>query len=434
MIVDYAEENPDGWIVGRGWDQNDWAVNEYPTRTVLDSLFPDRPIFIKRIDGHAALTNAVGLKAGGVTSQSTIDGGEILMMGEIPSGVLIDNAADLVEDSIPQRSSAYKHKALLDAQENCFAVGLTTVSDAGMDKDEIELIQKMHEEGALKMRIYAMLSDNKENLDHYLASGPVKTDRLDVRSFKFYADGALGSRGACLISPYSDVVHGKHLGFMLDNIEYYREYARLLYDAGFQMNTHCIGDSANRVILDIYGSVLQGENDRRWRIEHAQVVHKKDIEKFAAYSIVPSVQPTHATSDMYWAEQRLGRNRVRRAYAYKELKEQLGMIALGTDFPIEKIPPLHTYYAATVRKDHKDFPQSGFQSENALDRMDALKGMTLWAAMANFQEMEKGSLESGKFADLVILDRDIISIPADEILQAEVTHTLLNGEIVFETE
>jgi hypothetical protein len=293
----------------------------------------------------------------------------------------------------------------------------------------VDLIDEMHKNGELKMRVYAMLTDNKENLDYYLQHGIYKTDRLNVRSFKFYADGALGSRGACLLEDYSDKKGWK--GFLLSKPEYFREIAEKMFEKKFQMNTHCIGDSANRFLLNTYGSVLKGKNDKRWRIEHAQVIGKNDFEKFGMYSVVPSVQPTHATSDMYWAKDRLGEERIKSAYAYKDLLKAAGIVALGTDFPVEDINPLYTFYAAVVRKDLKGFPKDGFQMENALNREETLKGMTIWAAYANFEEKEKGSIEPGKFADFVILDKDIMKINIDSVPNVKVLATYLNGEKVY---
>jgi predicted amidohydrolase YtcJ len=418
------------WVVGRGWDQNDWEDKTFPDNSQLDSLFPGTPVLLRRVDGHGALANSMALALAGITVDTKVSGGEIGIVDGKLTGILVDNAVDLVKDIIPEPSEELKTQAWLEAQKNCFAVGLTTVDDAGLKWQEIELLQKLQEEGKVKMRVYAMASDTEENLAYFLKSGPIKTDRLSVRSFKFYADGALGSRGACLLSPYADMINA-HTGFMLDSIGHFKETAQLLYDAGFQMCTHCIGDSANRVILNVYGDVLGGVNDFRWRIEHAQVVHKQDIEKFGQYSIIPSIQPTHATSDMYWAGERLGNTRLRRAYAYQELKLQLGMVALGTDFPIEGISPLNTFYAATVRKDHDNYPQDGFQTENALTRMEALKGMTIWAALSNFEEMEKGTLEPGKFGDFVVLDRDILKVADDQLLDTKVLLTVIGGEIVY---
>lgn len=423
--------NSAGWIKGKNWDQNKWPGKAYPNKSELDKLFPDTPVLLKRVDRHAAIVNQKALDLAGITTETTIEGGAILLENGELQGVLIDNAVDLVEDVIPEpRYEESLTKALLDAQRDCFAVGLTTVTDAGMDRREVEVIDSLQERGELKMRVIAMLSDNEENMEHYLKEGPVIKDRLQVSSFKFYADGALGSRGACLLNDYSDLNGSK--GFLLSDPDHFREAANKLYDAGFQMNTHCIGDSANRMILDIYGDVLGGVNDRRWRIEHAQVVHKQDIPKFGAYSIIPSIQPTHATSDMHMAEFRLGRNRIRRAYAYEELRQQLGMVALGTDFPIEGISPINTFYAATVRKDAAGQPEDGFLPENRLSRKDALKGITLWAAIAGFEEHTRGSLEEGKFADFVVLDRDLLNVADADMLQTKVVYTVINGEVVYQ--
>lgn len=432
-VQKHADAYPDGWLIGRGWDQNDWEVQEYPGRAALDSLFPDRPVLLTRVDGHAALANKVALEMAEVTPGETMIGGEFETdpEGAYLTGILIDNAIDRVSNLIPEADRATKERALMEAQERCFAVGLTTVAIAGLDHRDIALIDSLQESGELKMRVYAMLSDTDENIEAFLDRGPLVKDRLTVRSFKFYADGALGSRGACLIRPYSDRMSEKHVGFLLDSIEHFKNRALQMHAAGFQMNTHCIGDSANRVMLQIYGDVLEGQNDLRWRIEHAQVVHKEDIPLFGAYSVIPSVQPTHATSDMYWAEIRLGRNRLRRAYAYQDLLEQNGLLALGTDFPVEGISPLNTFYAATVRKDVKGYPEGGFLPENALSRDQALMGMTLWAAIANFEEHNKGSLTDGKFGDFVVLDRDLRSVSDSLILEAKVISTFVNGERVW---
>jgi len=431
-VVAFSKEHPTGWVTGRGWDHTDWAIKEFPNKAALDSLFPDRPVAVRRVDGHAVLVNQVALDAAGITATTTVPGGEIQLTNGALSGILLDNAYDLVDAVIPAPDEATKQKALLQAQQNCWAVGLTTVCDAGLDRAEIELIDQMHQSGNLKMRIYAMISDKPENLDHYLKVGPYKTERLNVRSFKFYADGALGSRGACLIDPYSDIHDRTHHGLTIRDADHYRKYATELNNAGFQMNTHCIGDSATRTLLKIYAEELKGITDNRWRIEHAQVMHPDDFYLFGEYAIIPSVQPTHATSDMYWAAERLGPDRVQTAYAYKQLFEQNGIIALGTDFPVEGINPINTFYSAVFRKDANQFPESGFQPENALTREQALKGMTIWAALAGFEESEKGSLEVGKMADFVILDRDIMKAPEDQLLDTKVVYTCVGGEIVFD--
>lgn len=429
-VKDHAAKSNDTWIRGRGWDQNDWTIQEFPDRQILDSLFPDRPVMLKRIDGHAMLVNEKALMLAGINLATQVEGGTIVYKNGRLTGVLVDNAMNLVENILPPPTKEFDIRALLDAQKNCFNVGLTTVDDAGIMKEDIDLIKELHAKGDLKMRIYAMLSDEKSNFDYYLHHGIDTTDRLSVRAFKFYADGALGSRGACLLAPYSDVMPGPVYGMLLDSVAHFRRSMWELREIGFQVCTHAIGDSANRAILDIYQEMVGELPDHRWRIEHAQVVHENDLPRFATLRVIPSIQPTHATSDMPWAESRLGRNRVRRAYTYRELKEQLGMAALGTDFPIEDISPLKTFYAAVSRKDLNGQPNEGWQKENALTREDALRGMTIWAAIANFEEHKKGSLEIGKFADIVMLDRDILKIQENEILNTKVTLTMVGGEIV----
>jgi predicted amidohydrolase YtcJ len=294
----------------------------------------------------------------------------------------------------------------------------------------INTINELQHKGDLKMRLYVMLADRQENYDYLFKHGIIKTPGLNVRAFKVYADGALGSRGACLLQPYAD--SAKWSGFLLSGQKHFEEIAPKIAAHGFQMCTHAIGDSAVRVMLKVYAANLKGKNDLRWRIEHSQVASPQDLDKFGQYSIIPSVQPTHATSDMYWAGKRLGNQRLKTAYAYKQLLKQNGWLPLGTDFPVENINPLYTFYAAVERKDLKGFPQGGFQPENALSRIEALKGMTIWAAKANFEEKEKGSIEPGKFADFVILDKDIMKIKGSEIPATKVTKTYINGVKVYD--
>lgn len=419
------------WLTGRGWDQNDWAEKQFPDKKILDSLFPRTPVFLKRVDGHAALANAEALQRAGISASTVIPGGIIEIKNNELTGILIDNAVDFVEKKIPVFSREQKTKALTDAQHNCFAAGLTTVSDAGLPSSDIFLIDELQKAGMLKMRVYAMLDgNNPDSLKKYLEIKPFKTERLSVRAFKLYADGSLGSRGALLLEEYSD--KPGHYGLPINTKEYLTEAARMLDRNGFQMCTHAIGDSAGRMMLNIYAEVLKGTNDKRWRIEHCQVVHPDDRKKFSEYNIIPSVQPTHATSDMYWADERLGKERVKNAYAYKELFELNRMIALGTDFPVENISPLKTFYAAVFRKDEKGYPETGFQVQDALTREEALRGMTIFAAIADFEENEKGSLEEGKCADFVILDTDIINAAPEQIFNAKVLGTFVNGEKVFE--
>lgn len=429
-LSDFAKTHPDGWLIGNGWDQNDWDNKAFPTNEKLTALFPDRPVFLNRIDGHAAIANQKALNDAGIKSEQKLVGGDMLTENGKLTGVLIDNAVALVERKIPSPDAKLAEKIFIDAQKNCFAAGLTTIDDCGLSYLAVEFIEKLQKENKLKMRLYVMLSDEPDNYKYLFSRGPIKTDRLNVRAFKVYADGALGSRGACLLHPYSDMPDKR--GFLLSDQKHFEEVATKIAANHFQMCTHAIGDSANRVILNIYNKILKGKNDQRWRIEHAQVVNAKDFDLFGKASIIPSVQPTHATSDMYWAQKRLGAERLKSAYAYKQLLKQNGWIPLGTDFPVENINPLLTFYAATVRADAKGFPNGGFQIENALTPEEALRGMTIWAAKANFEEHEKGSLEKGKFADFVMLDHDILKSTPQNILKTKVLKTYLNGEKVYE--
>ncbi len=429
------------WLIGRGWDQNDWETKEFPTKEKLDAIFPDVPVFLKRIDGHAALVNQVVLDLAKLNNKTKINGGELILKDGELTGVLVDNAVDSVEKLIPKQNADLIKRALLNAQTNCFEMGLTTVDDAGLEKNIIDAIDKLQKEGELKMRIYAMLTPTEENLTYYLEHGKYKTDKLNVCSFKFYGDGALGSRGACLLEEYSDKSNWK--GFLLNDLAYFNKYADQMDSYKFQMNTHCIGDSAVRAMLLVYATnpIMFGDGkgklfssiskDRRWRIEHAQVVSKKDLELIKLLGVIPSIQPTHATSDMYWANERLGNERVKTAYAYKDLLKAAGMVALGTDFPVEDISPFKTFYAAVFRKDVKGLPDKGYQMENALTREETLRGMTIWAAYSNFEEKEKGSLEKGKFADFIIVDTDLMKCNEGEVLKSKVISTWINGEKVF---
>jgi len=426
----YSVRNTDGWITGQGWDQNDWALKQFPNKAKLDSLFPVRPVILSRVDGHAAIANQAALNIAGVKPGQIINGGEIETVNGKLTGILVDNAVGIVTRKIPEPSGQVVEDALLAAQKNCFAVGLTTVDDCGLPYTMVSTIAELQHKGSLKMRMYVMLADREENYEYLFKHGAYKTPGLNVRAFKVYADGALGSRGACLLQPYNDQKNWK--GFLLSSQKHFEEVAKKIYDKGFQMATHAIGDSANRVMLKIYASVLKGKNDRRWRIEHAQVLSPQDIKLFGDNSIIPSVQPTHATSDMYWAGKRLGGERLKSAYVYKQLLKQNGWLPLGTDFPVENINPMYTFYAAVERKDLKGFPEGGFQPENALTRTEALKGITIWAAKANFEEKEKGSLEPGKYADFVILDKDIMKVKGAELPKIKVIKTYINGVKVYD--
>ncbi|HKR03543.1 MAG TPA: amidohydrolase family protein [Bacteroidia bacterium] len=428
-VKSYSKTNKFSWILGRGWDQNDWEVQEFPDKIILDSLFPNTPVFLMRVDGHAILVNQKTLDIAGITAKTKIAGGEVEVKNGMLTGILIDNAKDSVKKLIPEFTEELKAEALLIGQKNCFQVGLTTVTDAGLEHEKVSLIDSLQKAAQLKMRVNAMITYDDENKKYFLEKGKIKTDRLNVCAFKIYADGALGSRGACLLQPYAD--KPGHYGFLLHAIDSFKMAAKEIYDHGFQMCTHAIGDSANRLMLNIYGELLKEKNDRRWRIEHCQIVNEKDFDLFGKYSIIPSVQPTHATSDMYWIDERLGKERMKECYTYRQLMEQNGMIVNGSDFPVESINPLFGFYAAVARKDQKNFPENGFQMENALTREQALRAMTIWAAYSNFEEKEKGSIEKGKFADFVILEDDIMKTAPEKIFSVKVKATYVNGEKVF---
>jgi len=428
-MVTYSKNAPMLWIYGRGWDQNDWSIKEYPDTKILDSLFPDRPVYLKRVDGHAAIANTTALKMAGITASTTIIGGSVELKNGQPTGILIDNAMDLVETKIPAISDSLAKKYFLEMQAECFAEGLTGVHDCGVSEHTIDLIEASHKAGDLKMKIFALLSDNPAYYDSWVKKGRYSNGRLTVGGFKLYADGALGSRGACLLTDYNDRIGWK--GFLLSDPAYFLDKAQKLANSNLQMCTHAIGDSGNRMILNTYAAALKGKNDKRWRIEHAQIVNEKDFTFFADYSIIPSVQPTHATSDMYWAADRVGAERMKGAYAYKKLLQTNNWMPLGTDFPVEYISPFKTFFAAVVRKDSKDFPAGGFQMDNALSRQETIRGMTIWAAKSAFEEKEKGSLEIGKMADFIMLDNDLMKCDPGVMLQTKVLYTYVNGEKVF---
>lgn len=427
-IVEFQKQKDSEFIIGRGWDQNDWEVKEFPVKDTLDVLFPDTPVALTRIDGHAILANQAALDAAGITPDTPAEGGEIEVKDGKLTGILIDNPMALVENAVPATSTHDQITALLDAQKEVFQYGLTTINDAGLDRQVIQLIDSLQQAGALDVRIYAMISNTKDNLDYYLDKEPLKTDKLNVRSVKFYADGALGSRGAALKQPYSD--KHNHFGALLSSVSQFKETAARIAASPYQMNTHAIGDSANVVVLKTYDSLLADAGDRRWKVEHSQIIDQEDFKYFSK-NIIPSVQPTHATSDMYWAQDRLGAEREKGAYAYKQLLDQAGIIALGTDFPVEKVSPFLTFYAAVARKDTKNYPEGGYMPEQALSREEALRGMTIWAAYSNFEEDEKGSIEPGKFADFVILERDIMNVSEEQIPDMKATATYLGGKQVY---
>lgn len=428
-ISEYAKTAPKEWLYGRSWDQNDWVIKEFPTKEKLDKLFPNRPVYLKRIDGHAAVANQKALDIAGITKDSKILGGEIEVKNGKLTGILVDNAMTLVEKHIPEIEDKMAIQYFSELQKECFSYGLTSLHDCGITEKTLDRLEKAQSQGQLQMKIFALMEDNPDYYDRWIKKGRYTNKNITVGGFKVYSDGALGSRGANLRHDYSDKKGWR--GFLLSERTHFENLAKKLKNSDLQMCTHAIGDSANRTILQIYGDVLGTKNDRRWRMEHAQIVDKNDFDLFGKYSIIPSVQPTHATSDMYWAEDRLGKDRLKYSYAYEDLLKQNGWLPLGTDFPVEEISPLKTFYSAVARKDSKHYPENGFQKENALTREQAIRGMTIWAAKAAFQENEIGSLEPGKSADFIIVDQDLMTVPEVKILNTKVLETYSNGKKVF---
>lgn len=425
-FLEKRKSDPGEWILGRGWDQNDWEGKSFPDSRKLDSLFPNNPVYLTRVDGHAAIASQSALAAAEVKTGEKVIGGLFEVKNNRLTGILIDNAMGRVAGMIPATGMDFLEDSFREAQKNCFAVGLTGITECGLSKQRTDWLDSLQKANKLKMKLTVMLSEDPAD---YLPNTIYKTDRMHIAGFKIMGDGALGSRGACLLHPYSD--QAGWTGFLLGTEAYYRNTLARIFDSPFQACTHAIGDSANRLVLDISAMLMKEKNDRRWRIEHAQVVAPEDFKKFGLYSIIPSVQSTHATSDMYWAEQRLGPTRVKGAYAFKDLLKENGWLVLGTDFPVEDISPFKTFYASIARKDGDGFPDKGFQMENALSREETLRGMTIWAAKGTFEEQEKGSLEKGKWADFIITDTDIMNCPAEAILQTKALATYINGEKVY---
>ena len=417
------------WIQGRGWDQNIWADKKFPDNKKLNELFPNTPVFLRRVDGHAGIANDKALALANITSLTKIAGGEIIIANGKPTGLLIDNAMNFVEKIIPTPNKKQIVTALLDAQEKCFEAGLTTVADAGLPLNIIQQMDTLQKNNLLKMRIYAMVADDSISKNYFFQHGKIKTDKLNVCSMKYYADGALGSRGACLKHEYAD--RKNHFGFLLNTKKYFEEQAKICYEKGFQMNVHCIGDSANAVILKIMANKLKSKNNLRWRIEHAQIIDTIDLHYFADFSILPSIQPTFATSDMDWAETRVGKKYFAGGYLLKSFLKYCSQLPFGSDFPIESYYPVEVMFAATERKNHLHLPENGFKPEEAIGIIDALKGYTIWAAYACKEENEKGSLEKNKNADFIIFDSDILKNKNSDLFLEKPEQTWLAGERVF---
>ena len=427
----HHEKYPDKkWVVGNGWDQNRWEDKRFPTKDSLDKYFPEHPVFLTRVDYHAAVVNSKALSLANIDSAFHVEGGLILTdsVGN-PSGLLLDNAIGLVRKHIPDPSDEEVVEMLTRAQDSLFAVGLTSIVDAGLTERELELLKHLYTTNRLKIRNYAMIADEPSVVRRLISDGVYNDGRLHIQSVKLMADGALGSRGACLLAPYSDDT--TNFGFLLNTPEEYDGIIKELAGTNFQVSTHAIGDSANRFILDTYGKYLTNNEKRRWRIEHAQIVNEDDFEKFDRFRIIPSIQPTHATSDMYWVEDRIGSDRADNAYAFKRLLDTYGLVAIGSDFPVEPYNPLYGFHAAVARVDVSGYPEGGYRMENALTREDALRGMTIWAAFACFQEKKRGSISRGKDADFVVLEEDIMTADVNRLRNIKVLHTVVGGETVY---
>ena len=408
----HNENNDSEWLLGRGWDQNLWDDKSFPENIELNRRFPDKKVLITRVDGHAVLVSDNVLKIIGLDRANRID--------VKPCGILLDNAADMAKAIVPSLNNSQRVKALKIAQRDCFKYGLTGVTDAGLDIRSIALLDSLQQKGVLKMKINAMVNPDDETMDYFMKFGIIEKERLTVRSVKIYADGALGSRGARLLEPYSDAPETS--GLFVENEDFYDHVCEKAYNAGYQVCCHAIGDAGVRMILNEYAKFLKGENDLRWRIEHSQVVDAQDFALYKEYNIIPSIQATHCTSDMPWAEERLGSERVKNAYAYKTLLAQNGWLINGTDFPIEHVSPIKTFYSSVARK---------YLTENKLTREEALSSMTIWAAKGYFAESRKGSIEIGKEADFVILSDDIMSIDDEKIPGVKVMNTFIDGEMVY---
>lgn len=428
-VKEFAPKSSETWIIGRGWDQNIFPSKKYPTRKSLDEAFPDRPVFLKRIDGHAALANTKALQLAGVTEATSISGGELLKDNGQLNGILIDNAVDLVERVVPKASSATIARDLLDAQSDCLRQGLTAFADAGLKREVIQVIDSLSKAGKFFMKVNAMLDGaDSSTLAWFEQQKPTFAPNLKVTAVKVYADGALGSRGAYLKQPYND--QAGYRGLLLMTESKMDELAQYCHRNQLQMATHCIGDSSLALVLNIYKRYLKPGNDNRWRIEHAQIVAPEDIHTFGEYGVLPSVQPTHATSDMRWAGTRIG-DRLKYSYCLKQLRAENGYLPLGSDFPVEQVNPFLGFFAATQRTEIGGWPKGGFQMENALNREEALKGMTIDAAKAQRIEKQAGSIEKGKCADFVIMNEDLMRVSPEKIPQIRILNSVIDGKLVF---
>jgi predicted amidohydrolase YtcJ len=422
-----ANHNPKV-LIGKGWDQSLWENKELPTNEKINTEFPDKPVVLYRIDEHALLVNTKALSKAKITTSYSISGGSVLKDENGLTGILVDNAMNPVLAILPKPNKSELKKALLACQNELLQYGITSVHEAGITLEQLNVLEELEESKKLKINIYAMLIPGEKEIEFAQKNGIYKSAHIHVRSFKVVADGALGSRGACLLTPYHDAQHSH--GQLLLDISRFKEIATIALETGYQLNVHCIGDSTNRTVLKIMREVLNGKKDHRWRIEHAQVVHPSDLELFKEIGIIPSVQPTHAVSDMRFVQKRLGNEREKWAYAYKSLLNANGIIALGTDFPVENCDPFLTIEAAVNRKNSHDEPKNGYLMEEALTFDECIKGMTLWAAIASFQEDHEGSMEPYKNATFTILHNPILSSGSYSGNYAHLVYN--NGKMVYQ--
>jgi predicted amidohydrolase YtcJ len=424
------------WIRGRGWDQNDWADTRFPTHAALSRAVPNNPVYLTRVDGHAALVNANALELAQVTAATADPSGGRLIRDSAgnPTGVLVDNAQAVVGRVIPAASGAELRDQTLAAIAEANRWGLTGIHDAGVGAEGIAVYEALAKEGRYNLRNYVMLRAGDSVLDAFMRRGPQKglyDGRLWIRSIKITADGALGSRGAALLEPYSD--DAGNTGLLTTPPERIKRVALRALQSGFQVNVHAIGDRANRIVLDQFEAALREvpTADHRFRIEHAQILSNQDIPRFAELDVIPSMQGSHQTSDMYWVPARLGQARTRGAYAWRSLLNTGVVIPNGSDFPVEAVNPLISFHSFVTRQDPENFPASGWFPEQRTTREEALLSITLWPAYAAFMENESGSLTGGKYADFVVLDRDIMTVAPEEILGARVLMTVLGGKTIY---
>jgi predicted amidohydrolase YtcJ len=437
-VAEKAKTLPKGtWITGRGWDQNAWGDTRFPTHEKLTAAVPDHPVLLTRVDGHAGFANAAAMKLAGLTSATKDpDGGKILKDAQgAPTGILIDRAQGIVGSKVPELSRDEMRAAIKDAIALMHRWGLTGMHDAGASRPLIELYEEMAKANELRLRLYVMIGDDSLALKHYFSVGPrsaLYDGQLWVRAVKLYADGAMGSRGAALLEPYSD--DPNNTGLLLSAPGHIQDVAERGLAAGFQVNTHAIGDRGNRVVLDAYEKALAKvpTADHRFRVEHAQILHYDDIPRFAQLGVIPSMQASHQTSDMYWIGKRLGPTRLYGAYAWQSLLQTGVVIPNGSDFPVEDVNPLISFHAAIARQDARDWPAGGWFPEQKMSREDALRSMTIWAAYSAFQEKDMGSLTPGKYADFVMLDQDIMRVPAELVMKTNVLATYVGGRAVYE--